>query len=309
MKILYVNIKDESKQGDYLDVITLRALRSVLGDNCIDYPKKKILYGDWTGRDKSALHGKGFTIFTPPLEEIADRNYEDVDVIVYGFINKGHYVNDVFPELDNLNKPIVYIDGHDDPDIVKTPCFKHELHSRAPNVFPMNLAIPRSKVMEIDFSRKTQTIQKTAPPYSKFHPQLLGIPGRKLYIFDKEEDYYDDMANSWFGLSCRKGSWDALRNYEIMAAGAVLLFRDLLQKPSWASPIEVPAVSYSTPDQLYNIVNTLLPGGKPTEEYKTILAGQRRWLLNNAVEERLGKYIIDTIKREVLNIKEEALDD
>jgi len=302
MKILYVTIKDKNKQGDYLDVICLRSLKSVLGDNCIDYPKKKILYNDWSEVEKSSLHGMGFSLYDPPIQDITDRGYDDVDVVVYGFIDnyKGNYVSDKYPELDKLNKPIVYIDGHDDTVVVKTPCFKHELHEAHPDVYPMNLALPSAKVRKINLSSKTQLIQKTAPPFSRFRPQILGMPGRRLYIFDNEKDYYDDMANSWFGLSCRKGSWDALRNYEIIAAGALLLFRDFDKKPALASPRLVPAVSYSTPQELQSIVNRLLPQGAPSDEYTRILNLQRQWLLDYATEERLGEYMVSTIKEKLL---------
>jgi hypothetical protein len=125
--------------------------------------------------------------------------------------------------------------------------------------------------------------------------------GRQLYIYDNEEEYYDDMAQSWFGLSCPKGSWDALRNYEIIAAGALLLFRDFDKKPEFASPIHVPAISYSTPEELHGIIQKLLPDGNPTEEYKNTLFAQRKWLLENATEEKIGKYIISTIKEKILN--------
>jgi len=301
VKLLYVTIKDKTKQGDYLEVISLRALRSVLGDNCIDYPRKNILYGDWGDIDKSSLHGKGFTLFDPPIKDIQDRNYEDVDAIVYGFINKNHYVNDVYPEIEKLNKPIIYIDGHDDSEVVKTPCFKHEVVTPQVGVYPMSLAVPSSCIRPIDLTSKSQLIQTTAPPYSRFGPQILGVQGRELYVFDNEKDYYDDMAKSWFGLSCPKGSWDALRNYEIIAAGALLLFRDFDKKPEFCSPIRVPAVSYSTLDELQTIIERLLPGGSPSEEYKAILTKQRSWLLNNAVDEKLGEYLVSTIKEKILN--------
>ena len=302
MKILYVTIKDLSKQGDYLEVIALRALRSVLGDHCIDYPKKKILYGDWSEVEKSSLHGAGFSLYEPSIRDIPNRDYSDVDVVVYGFIDnyKKTYVSDKYPELANLNKPVVYIDGHDEAVIVKTPCFKHELYEPTSDVYPMNLALPSSKIRPIDLSAKTQLIQQTAPPYSKFGPQIMGIPGRQLYIFENEKDYYDDMSKSWFGLSCRKGSWDSLRNYEIIASGALLLFRDYIQKPELASPSAVPAISYSSSIELENIINALLPNGKPSQEYLNIIESQRNWLLENAVEEKLGEYMVSTIEKEIL---------
>jgi hypothetical protein len=308
MKIAYITIKDKNVQGDYLEIMALRSFRKVLGENCIDYPKKKTLYGDWSEVTKDNLHGKGFTIFTPELQEIKSRDISNVDAVVYGFVKKPNYVNDIYPEIDALNKPTFYIDGHDDADVMVTPCFKHEVHGHPEGeVFPMNLAIPSEKIRDIDLSIKRQLIQKTAPPYSRFGPQVLGIPGRQLYIYDNEEDYYEDMSQSWFGLSCRKGSWDALRNYEIIAAGSLLLFRDLDQKPRFASPLNIPGVSYSTPQQLEGIVNSLLVDGKPTDQYIHILNQQRQWLLDNATEKAVGEYMVKIIEEKLKQKGKELL--
>lgn len=295
MKILYVTIKDKTKQGDFQEVMCLRALRSVLGDNCIDYPKKKILYGDFSEVSKESLHGKGFTLYDP-IKDIKDRSLEDIDVILYGYVNKSSYVNDTYSELTKLNKPIFYIDGHDDPDVVVTPCFKHERFSEQENVFPLWFCIPSNKIREVNYNKKTQLIQNTAPPYARFGPQILGVPGRQLYIFNDETSYYDDMARSWFGLTCRKGSWDSLRHLEIIAAGSLLLFRDLDKKPITASPINLPAFSYSSPEQLMSLIERLLPKGNPSNEYKEMMEKQRSWLMTVATEEALGNHLINTLK-------------
>lgn len=295
MKILYVTIKDKTKQGDFQEVMCLRALRSILGDNCIDYPKKKILYGDFSEVTRESLHGRGFTLYDP-IKDVKSRSLDDVDLVVYGYVNKNSYVNDTYPELEKINKPVIYIDGHDDSDVVKTPCFKHELFQHHEGVLPLWFCIPSNKIREIDLSKKTQIIQRTAPPFSRFGPQILGIPGRQLYVFDNEESYYDDMERSWFGLTCRKGSWDSLRHLEIIAAGSLLLFRDFDLKPSTASPFNMPAVSYSTPEELKKIITELLPNGKPSDEYINILNLQRKWLLQNATEESLGNYMVKKLK-------------
>mgnify|MGYP003109594557 CR=1 FL=1 len=300
MKVLYVTIKDPTKQGDFQEVMCLRALRSALGDNCIDYPRKKILYGDFSEVDRPSFHGKGFTLYDP-IPEVKDRDFSDVDVVVYGFVNKNNYVNDYYPELESLNKPVVYIDGHDDSDIVKTPCFKHELFEEHSEVYPLRFSIPSSKIQPIDLTNKTQLIQSTAPPYSRFGPQVLGIPARQLYVFDDEEEYYDDMARSWFGLTCRKGSWDSLRHLEIMAAGSLLLFRDLADKPSTASPHNLPAPSYSSAEELETLITRLLPNGQPSEAYKDLLLLQRDWLLTTGVEEALGKDMVSTLEEHLKN--------
>ena len=47
MRILYITSEDPKAQGDYQEVSMLHGLREVLGDNCIDFPRKKIMYGDF----------------------------------------------------------------------------------------------------------------------------------------------------------------------------------------------------------------------------------------------------------------------
>ena len=44
MRILFITTKNPTKQGDLLEVSLLHGLRKVLGDDCVDYPRKKIMY-------------------------------------------------------------------------------------------------------------------------------------------------------------------------------------------------------------------------------------------------------------------------
>ena len=48
----------------------LNGLRSIVGDSCIDYPRKKVMYGDYSDTPQRELHGSGFTLYTIPLDEI-----------------------------------------------------------------------------------------------------------------------------------------------------------------------------------------------------------------------------------------------
>lgn len=52
MKILFVTTRNPNKQGDYLELSILHGLRKVLGENCVDYPKKKIMYHDFSETQK-----------------------------------------------------------------------------------------------------------------------------------------------------------------------------------------------------------------------------------------------------------------
>ena len=51
------------------------------------------------------------------------------------------------------------------------------------------------------------------------------------YIYDNEEDYYAMYQNSKFALTSKKGGWDTLRHYEIMANGTIPIFVDIENCP------------------------------------------------------------------------------
>lgn len=289
MRIIYITTGDPKAQGDYQENVILHGLRHILRDDLIDYPRKKTMYGDFSNCKKENIHGWGFTMFNRSIPDVAKEKRaaaldEECDFVVYG-VTDAYGVPD-YPELNKLAKyGVVYIDGHDHMKITKTPCFKREWCEEYvnghKNVWSTGFGIPEHLIRPLDLERKKQLIQNTAPPYSLFGPQILGINARKFYKFDIEEDYYDDMADSWFGLTCMKGGWDSMRHYEIMASGAVLLFRDYDKKPDGCSPDGLPCFSYSSRTELESIMNTLIVDNKPTDKYLNMFKQQREWLLEN----------------------------
>ena len=115
------------------------------------------------------------------------------------------------------------------------------------------------------------------------------------HIFKSENDYYDDISNSWFGISSKKGGWDALRHYEIIAAGALLLFRDYNKKPKLCSPQDLPCFSYSTKKELLSLIDTLIVDNKPSIKYEEMLEKQRYWLVENGTTIARAKNIIKVL--------------
>tara|TARA_R110000824_G_scaffold231335_2_gene419143 strand:+ start:23887 stop:24804 length:918 start_codon:yes stop_codon:yes gene_type:complete len=294
MKIIYVTNTKKDSQCDFQEVSTLNGLREILGDDCIDFPRKKIMYGDFSESPKDELHGWGFSLLTYPIQEVSNREVDEVDFVLYG-VTDGYGIKNI-PEIDRLAKHGVwYLDGHDHSKITKTPCFKRELFESHENVFPTGFGIPEHRIRPIDFSNKTQIAQKTAPPYACFGPQILGPTARKLYVFTNEEEYYNDMASSYFGLTCMKGGWDSLRHYEILASGACLLFRDYDQKPKLCSPQNLPCVSYSSPQDLEAIVNRLIVNNTPTQEYVDLVNTQREWLIKHGTTKARAKKILEVL--------------
>ena len=46
------------------------------------------------------------------------------------------------------------------------------------------------------------------------------IPGRgETYIYQTEPEYYENYQRAYFALTCKKGGWDCMRHYEILASG------------------------------------------------------------------------------------------
>jgi hypothetical protein len=86
-------------------------------------------------------------------------------------------------------------------------------------VHPISFSIPASKI-RTTVSEKTRHIASV-------------IPGDlSTYTFTDEVSYYEGYATSVFGKTCRKGGWDCMRHYEILANGCIPWFVNLDGCPS-----------------------------------------------------------------------------
>lgn len=313
MKIAFITSKSE----DYLEDTILRGLRILIGENCIDIPKKNMLYQTLSKNHIDKLHGRGFTMYTSAIDDIRDRELENIDIVLYGKVGSLKDFNSF--EINNLVDPskIWHLDGHDlyggdnpplrkiyyDNEYVigvqKTQCFKRELiEENIENVYPTGFGIPNYHIKQINFKRKIQLVQKTAPHDSLFK-KVEDLGGSKHYIFTEEKDYYDDLQNSWIGLTCKKGGWDCMRHYEILASGALLLFKDYNKKPKMCSPIDLPTLSYSSIEELNDLINRLIVNNKPTEEYLHLLKQQRKWLINHGTTISRALHIFNILSSKI----------
>ena len=313
MRLLFVPTLNINAQNDFLEVSILNGLRSLLGKDCVDYPRKKIMYHDFSDISKDELHGRGFTLLTEPIEDMSEeeRALKDFDAVLYGC---GHMYGEgrvkEFSKLANGNTWV--LDGHDlfgdaprkikfnGEDVIGVQfrkSFKRELVEKVPDVYPTGFGIPKHRIRPINLTKKDQLYQKTAPDNSLFNKVEDIGGGFSHHKFTEEEDYYNDLSRSWFGLTCQKGGWDCMRHYEIMAAGSVLLFRDYNLKPAACSPQVIPCLSYSTKEELDELMNRLVVNNKPTEEYNFYLNKQREWLNNVGTTEARAKEIIKIIEK------------
>ncbi len=144
---------------------------------------------------------------------------------------------------------------------------------------PISFGIPASLVVE---SPPHKTKRFTAHVVDAELAPLVG--GQTAYAFDSAGAYRADLERSMFGITTKKAGWDALRHYEIAAAGAVPCFRDLEEKPPRCAPYGledgVNCVAHSDAAQLLSKLDGIDAAG-----YERLQAGALAWARCHTTED------------------------
>ena len=83
-------------------------------------------------------------------------------------------------------------------------------------VYPIQFSIPESKIVQ-EIPKKTRDFAYL-------------IAGQyDTYIYNTELDYYNGYREAYYAITCKRGGWDCLRHYEILANGCIPYFLDLDQ--------------------------------------------------------------------------------
>ncbi len=99
------------------------------------------------------------------------------------------------------------------------------------DTLPISFSIPAAQIVAVP-PEKTKDF-----PAHVVDPEVAARVGAQTrYAFDDAGAYHADLRASRFGVTTKKAGWDALRHYEIAAAGAVPCFRDLDRKPATCAP-------------------------------------------------------------------------
>ena len=120
MKVLYLN----NNTPDYLAESLFHGLRTLLGVNCVDFPRYDSMYSPLTDEKRAKLRGNGFTLYglldeLPELDSKRNRWREEIssyDLIVISDIWK---LSDLFKEIikEVPFDKIVVLDGSDSSSI------------------------------------------------------------------------------------------------------------------------------------------------------------------------------------------------
>lgn len=250
MKILFSPVFDfdaiygHRTMAEYVTDSLFHGLRSLLGDDVVDSPRLWHMYRKDKAEDRvrfDRLWGRGFTLYgllgddsgvdrSDVPARLAARHYDLVVVTVHCSAADAHQKYRV---LDHVRKiaehypphKIAFVDTLDSSSFDYQELrplavyFKRELVDR-PWAHPVSISIPREKFV-------------SSPRLEKDKDFAACVPGRhSTYVFEHEADYYADYQRSLFGLTTRKGGWDCMRHYEILANGCVPYFSGLEGCPS-----------------------------------------------------------------------------
>ena len=216
---------------DYTADLILHGLKSLFGEEVVDYPKHDHIYNSYDDFNIKKLYGKGFTIGGLLADQPCDRN--DIltkiknhyfDIVVF---NKIPWIH---PEIRDAvlasykSTEIVLLDGLD-PDTIQDSflgmgiMFKRELKVNHNLIFPISYSYPHDLIPH-KVCPKTK-IKATVDPRD-----------RSTYIYDYQQDYYQDYQTSYWAVTMQKQGWDCLRHYEILGNRCMPYFINLQNCPS-----------------------------------------------------------------------------
>lgn len=251
------------------------------------------LYKEWeTKISKQHLWGGMTTFWLIDKDEVDRSNIEEkiknkyFDLIIYGAIRRCQDFYDLVTQHYPDNK-IICIDGNDDTDCDKKFYTKHLYFKREliddehlieknhPNLRPISFSIPTCKLA-------IQTFEKE----KEFGTVIPGQP--ETYIFNNEQDYYDDYNKSYYGLTTKKAGWDCMRHYEILANNCIPYFPGLEDCPK-------NTLTHLPKKQLINIKNRI--HDIDDNEYNEYIKILNEYIKNFLTTKAMAKYLLDEIKR------------
>ena len=152
------------------------------------------------------------------------------------------------------------------------------------NIYPLSYSIPLEKICHLNHvNEKKRELSLVVP----------GKTGTHNYSYDSEDKYYKQYEESKYAITKKKGGWDALRHYEILANNCLPLFEDLEKCPD---------------KTLFNFPKDKLIYVKKNykyicdEEYTAIVKDIHDYMKSNMTCESSARYLLSTIG--VSNIKQ-----
>lgn len=288
MKILFVT---GAKRPDYLNDLVFHGLYSLFGNDVVDSNCLEYMYRSHTPpRVQRKLYGRGFTVYATIERDDIDRSdlqrkieTRFFDLVIYGSVQR--CVDHLEAVLAAYPRDqIVLLDGEDaaytaSSFITGFPLFKRELVEKREGVFPISFSIPKEKIAA-----------SPAPKQKRFGTCIPG--NKKTYVFKTEADYYRDYQRSHYGITMKKGGWDCLRHYEILANHCIPYFEDLEHCPP-ATLANFPKAQCLEARQLAD--DEKAGGSFDEARYGELLEAMTRHLHEHLTTEAVAQYVVETV--------------
>ena len=305
---------------DYLSDGLLHGLKQIPEFTVVDYPKKECLYQSTPSDTPFCVRGGGFSLYgllkDLPGDNKSERQHiqqkleqDWFDLIVVSNIWRQWGLMLQWQKLLESNCKLAILDGDDDARFYpatttrikhfgptrwlsnlvnreKTIYFKREW-TNVTRQWPYNctmkklaFSIPIEKIR----SAPLQKIRRF-PSHIVDHEVAELVGGQTSYAFTSEADYRQNLAESRFGITTKRGGWECLRHYEIAANGTIPCFRDLNEKPIHCAPHGlldgVNCISYSNAKNLMERINQL-----PNQEEKRMRDAALDWARSSSTKAR-----------------------
>lgn len=151
-------------------------------------------------------------------------------------------------------------------------------------LYPISFCIPEEKIINY-IPHKTKILATCIPDKPE------------TYIFNKEEDYYNDYQNSFFAITKKKAGWDCMRHYEILANGCIPLFENIDNCPI-NTMIQLPKSMIKKGENLYNKIKNLSINEinkNYLKEYQLLVRELIIYTKENLTTTQMAKYILNKI--------------
>ncbi|CAB5214468.1 hypothetical protein UFOVP190_128 [uncultured Caudovirales phage] len=309
LKILLT--RHETFANEYLSDAVFDGLCELGDVEVTDEPRLWYMYKDGspgTGKFKShtELHGRGFTMYRligddshidrTDIEGKIKSHYFDLCILARS--DFGSPYEDLILEHYPANK-IIIICGKDQDEfkhyrdtthlIGRGTYFKRELTFYDPRLQPIPYAFPRQKLINRPEVQKDKIIAGALP--------IEGGNNNQKYTFTVEREYYDDYARSFFGPTWKKGGWDCLRHYEIIANKCLPWFTDIHQCPVLTCPTLPKRELQTITEMIGHKGYEWFTHGVGLDYYQDMLNKVFEHFINNNLTVHLAKYVLDTHKR------------
>jgi hypothetical protein len=196
--------------------------------------------------------------------------------------------------LKNLYFKRELIGNGENYNLGKLPLIIRKLIPLPSNYRPISFSIPAEKITRVTLDMKEKQFCSGAidpEMATDGKTTVFNELGSKNWNFKNEDEYYNDIQKSRFGITTKRAGWDCLRHYEYAANGAVLCFKDLNKKPSTCAPhglSDQNSIIYKDAKDLNDKIVKMTDG-----EYKKLLNNSYRWIESKTTENIAKQFLLN----------------